>query len=101
MDISKSEMTPLIFVSEAFMIDAQKMKNCRMKVVNVNGVLRDIVTVIVRGPVGGPALAPAASHPHRETAPVMVPAEVAGIEPALTVTSAPKFAAPDHKGVIQ
>ena len=43
----------------------------------------------------------AAGHPHRETAPVMVPAEVAGIEPALTVTSAPKFAAPDHKGVIQ
>ncbi len=101
MDISKSEMTPLIFVGEALVIDSKEMQNCRMKVVNVDWVLRDIVTVIVRGPVGSSWLAPAASHPHRETAPVMIPPEVAGVEPALTVTCAAEFAAPDYKGIIQ
>ena len=96
MNICEAEVTPLIFVGEALVIDSKEMQNCRMKVVNVDWVLRNIVTVIVRGPVGSSWLAPAASHPHRETAAVMIPPEVAGIESALTVTRAPKFAAPNY-----
>ena len=60
MNICEAEVTPLIFVGEALVIDSKEMQNCRMKVVNVDWVLRDIVTVIVRGPVGSSWLAPAA-----------------------------------------
>ena len=52
MNICEAEVTALIFVGEALVIDSKEMQNCRMKVVNVDWVLRNIVTVIVRGPVG-------------------------------------------------
>ena len=40
------------------MIDAQKMKNGSMEVVNMNGILRDVVAVIVRSAIGGSPFAP-------------------------------------------
>ena len=46
MNICEAEVTALIFVGEALVINSKEMQNCRMKVVNVDWVLRDIVTVI-------------------------------------------------------
>ena len=101
MNIGKTKVSPLIFVGEAFVIDTEKVKNGCVKIVNMNRILSNVVTVVVRRSVGGSRLAPAASHPHRETAPVMVPSEVAGIESPLAVTCATEFATPDDKGIIQ
>tara|TARA_B100000963_G_C22267728_1_gene511361 strand:+ start:269 stop:547 length:279 start_codon:yes stop_codon:yes gene_type:complete len=83
------------------MIDAQKMKNGSMEVVNMNGILRDVVAVIVRSAIGGSPFAPSTSHPHREAASVMVTAEVSSVKSALAVTCATEFASPDHQGVLQ
>ena len=101
MNIGKTKVSSLIFVGEALVIDTEKVKNGCVKIVNMDRILSNVVTVVVRRSVGGSRLAPSASHPHRETAPVMVPPEVAGIESPLTVTRATKFATPDDKGIIQ
>ena len=50
MDISQSEVTSLVSVSQPFVVDAQQMQNRRLEIVNVDPVLGNVDAVVVRLP---------------------------------------------------
>ena len=71
--IGEPVVAPLITVGEAFMVDPHQMLNGRVKVMNVDGVLGDVVTPIVCLTVGDAALYAATSKPYGKAAWMMVP----------------------------
>src|SRR5262245_9629326 len=83
------------------MVEAQQLKHCRMEIADVNGVLDDIVTEVVRLAVDGPTLDAAAGHPHREAARMMIPAVVLLGESTLRVDGPSELAAPDDEGFVE
>ena len=60
----KALVQPLILKGELIVIDAQLVQNRGIHVTNVNGVLDDIVAVVISLTVFEPALYSGAGHPH-------------------------------------
>src|SRR5688500_18593789 len=77
------------------------MEGGGIQVVNRDGILGHIVTIIVGFAVSDPRLNPAASHPDGETTAVMIPAIVFRLDFTLAVNGAPKLPAPDHEGIFE
>jgi hypothetical protein len=63
MHVGQSMASALEFVSQTFVIDAQQMQHRGMKIMHVHGVLRDVVTEIVRLAEGKAGPNAAARHP--------------------------------------
>src|SRR5215831_19119494 len=83
------------------MVDAQAVQHCSLDVVDVHGILKNVVAVVVSLPDGEAALDAASSHPHTETAGVMIAAVVCGGEFTLAVDRASELSAPDHQRIVQ
>jgi hypothetical protein len=66
MYVGKSKTPPLILERESFVIDPQHMHDRRLEIVNMDGILNDIVSVGVRLAVGKPRPYATASHPDGE-----------------------------------
>ena len=62
-DIGEAVAAALEFVGEAFVIDAEEVEDGRVQVVDVHGVFRDVVAVIVGFTVGDTRLYAATGHP--------------------------------------
>ena len=71
-NIGQPKVTPLITVSEAFMVDTHEMLDGRVKVMHVDGILCNVVAPIVGLAVGDATLYATACKPDRKTARMMV-----------------------------
>ncbi len=87
-------------VGEPFVIDAQDMENGGMQVVDVDGILGDVVAIIVGSAIGDAFFDAGAGKPVGKTARMMVPAKAAG-EIALREAGPAELAPPDHQRVFE
>jgi hypothetical protein len=81
-DVSQSEVASLIFKGQSCVVDPRKEQDCRVQVVDVDGILRDVVTEIVRLAYSYAALNSASCQPHRKAAGMMVTAVLGFSHPA-------------------
>src|SRR5437868_6295871 len=70
-DVGEPKVTALEAVGEAFVIEPQAMEDGGVEIVNVDGILRHVVTELVGFPIGDPRLDPASGHPDGVIATVM------------------------------
>lgn len=101
MYIREAKAPALVFERELFMVDAQKVEQGCLEVVNVYRVLCDIVAEVVRFAVGNSRLDAAAGHPYGETSRVMITTVVFRRELSLGIAGPAKLAAPYHQRIIQ
>ena len=83
------------------MVDTHQVKHGGMHVVNMHGVLDDIVAEIVRLTVSLSAFDTATRHPGAEATRMVVATVAIFGHLALAVSRATKFTAPHHEGVFQ
>ena len=72
--ICEAEVTTLVTVGQLGMSNAEKVEQCRIEVMDADGVFRDVVAVVIRGAIRGSALDTRAKHKHRETPWVVIAA---------------------------
>ena len=101
MHIGETKTAALEAVGETLVIDAEKVHESGVEIVNVDRVLDDVVAVLVGLADRRAGFDAAAGEPHAEAAGMMIATEVVAAEFALGVVGATKFAAPDDKGVLQ
>ena len=101
MHIRQSEIAALEAERELFVVDAKCVQNRRVQIVNMDGLIDDVVTEVVSFAIDLPAFDATACHPHCEVARMMVATVVVFGQRSLTVDRAPKFSAPDHQRIIQ
>ena len=95
-------MTALEFVGEAFVVDAQKVQDSSLEIVDVNFVLDGVEAELVAPAVTHAGLHTAARHPQRECVGMMIAAPLLRLlNLALQKRRAPKFAAPNDERVVE
>ena len=99
--IRQPEISALVAKRQFFMVDAHQVQNGGIQIMNVNGVLGDVVREVIRLAVLKTGLHTPASHPHRPTPRVMVTSVIFSCQRALAVHGASEFPAPDHQSVVQ
>ena len=82
-------------------MDAKLIKDGRVEVADMHGVLDDVVAVVVGFAIFDPPFYTAAGHPHGKTATVVVASVVVLGQLALGVDCAAKFTAPDDERIIK
>ena len=97
MHICETEVSSLISVGEAFVIETEKMEQGGVQVVNVDRIDRDVEAKIIGLTVNVSSLDATACQPHGE-APIVV---VASVVSPLDHRCAPEFSAPDDERVFQ
>ncbi len=101
-DIGEAEVAALGAEGEALVVEAEAVEEGGLDIVDVDGVLDDIVAEFVGGAVDGAGLNAAAGHPHGEGFGVVVAAAGAaegGV--AFDHGGAAEFAAPDDEGFVE
>jgi len=83
------------------MIDAQKMHDGSLKIVDMNGFFSYIVAKIIGFTVGHSFFDPTSCHPGTKAFRMMVPPIIGFGQCPLRITSPAKFSAPDHQGFVQ
>src|SRR5438309_718816 len=73
-DVGEAEAAALEFVDQLFVVDAQEFQDRRLEVVDVDGVLDDVVAEVVAGAVRNSRLDAGAGEPEREGVGMMVAA---------------------------
>lgn len=76
-DVGQPETSALVFESQALVVDTHQVEDRSIEVVDVNRSIDDVVAVLVGLAIDVAAFDTAACHPDRETAGVMVTAEIA------------------------
>src|SRR5579884_1918885 len=94
-------MSSLVFVGQFRVIDAEAMQNSGLQIVNVNGILDNVIAVVVGLAVRNPRFNPAAGQPHCKATRMMVAAIVIGCQTPLAIYSPSELAAPDYEGIVQ
>src|SRR5438128_363739 len=92
-DVSQPEIAPLRAINKLLMIDPQTVQHRRVEIVHVQAVLQQVIGKIIRLSQHHAALDPAAGHPDREAARMMIAAETVGGDRALRISRSPEFAA--------
>ena len=72
-----------------------------MQIVDMDGILDDVVAEVVRRAVGHSALDAAAGHPDGETARMMIATVIVGRQLALAIHGAAELTAPNDQRVVQ
>src|SRR6516225_5136306 len=75
----------LILEGEPLVVESQKIQHGGMKVMNMNGIVHDVVRKVIGLSVNCPPLRSTAGHPHRETPRMMIAAVVLFRESPLRV----------------
>ena len=83
------------------MIDAEKVQCGGVQILNVNGILGDVVAEVVGRSVGRSRLHSSAGHPDGETARMMVATCLGAVPFSLAGDATTEFAAPDYESVIE
>ena len=117
-NVGQAEVSSLVPVRQAFVINAEQMQDGRIEIVDVHRArrppfltrlrsqrhavgIRDVVAVIVGASVGDTWFDSAARHPGGEAARVVIAAVVFFREISLAIHSAAEFAAPHKQRVFQ
>ena len=100
-DVGEAVVAALEFEGELFVIDAEEVEEGGVEVVNADGILCNVVGVVVGFADGLTGFNAAAGEPHGEAAGVVVATEALWREVALAVNGASEFAAPDDEGVLK
>jgi hypothetical protein len=82
-DIGETVVAAFEAVGEAFVVDADEMKDGRMEVVDVHRIADDVVAELIRLTEHDARLNAAARHPDREAARMMITTEVVLLNLAL------------------
>jgi len=77
------------------------MQNRRVEVVDVNGILGDVITQFIGCAVSESTFETTAREPHGECVGVMVAAEELGVVASFVHRRAPELATPDHQSGIE
>src|SRR5215211_495547 len=94
--VGQAEVAALEAEGQLLVVDPKQVQQRRLEVVDVDGVLGDVVAEVVACVVGKAPLRPAAGHPDREAIGVVVAAVDLGVvQVALPEHGAPELAAPD------
>ena len=101
MNICKAVIPSLVAKGQPLMVDAHLMKNGRLHVMDMNGLVGDVHAVIVRRSVTHPLAHPCACEPLGETIRMVITAVVLLGQLALAVDRTPEFPAPDHQRVVK
>src|SRR5262245_31958749 len=87
------------------MVEAQKLEDRGVEIMNMNGILNRSKPEFISGPVNIAAADAAAGHPHRKPVMIVVTAvDFSGIGAGsgkLNSGCASKFTAPNHEGVVK
>ena len=83
------------------MINAQTVQNCGVQIADMNGIVHNVVAVVIRLTVLNSSLDAAASHPDSEAATVMVTTVFFAGQAALSVDGAAELTAPHNQCFIQ
>ena len=95
-------MATLEAIGQLFMVDAEKMHDRGLKIMNMHFVLHRIETEVVGGPVGHSGFSSASRHPYGEGIRVVVASpSLAVLDVTLNEWRAAKFASPDDQGVVE
>jgi len=81
------------------MIDAHRVQNGGVKIMNMNGILDNVVAKLVGFAVTKSGLEPTTGEKHRETSGMMIATVIA--DSALRINRAAKLTAPNHQGILQ
>src|SRR5687767_9765863 len=88
-------------ISETAVIDPQEVEHRGVEIVHVYAALVDVVAEVVGAAMDVAGFDPAAGHPDRKTARMMIAPVDAARSAALRVDGAAELAAPDHQGVVE
>ena len=101
LDAGQALVEPLIAEGESLMVETQQPEHGGVEVVDVHGVLDDVVGEIVGFAVDGPGPRAAAGHPHGEAAGMMIAAVVVVAQAALGIDGPAEFASPDDECFVE
>jgi hypothetical protein len=100
-DVGETVAAALEAEGQFCVVDAQAVEQRCVQVVDVDGVLGDVVAVVVGAPVSLPAFDAASGQPQTETSRMMIPSVVILREISLAIDGATELAAPDDQRVIE
>ena len=83
------------------MINTHTIEDGSVQLIQVHGILGDVIAKIIGGTVGDAGLDAGAGDPHAEIARVMIAPVILAREFALAVPSPTEFTTKNHEGVIQ
>src|SRR5262249_32917348 len=95
MHISQSEVAALVFERQACMVNAQRMEDRCVKIVDMHRILSNIVGIIICLPQTVPRLYASSRHPDRKAARMVVAAVIVSRHRALAIHRATEFSGPD------
>lgn len=101
MHIGQSVAAALEAKSQFCVVDAQAVEQCGVQVVDVDGILGDVVAVVVRAAVSLPTFDAASGQPQTEAAWMVISSVVVLREVSLAIHRSPKFSAPDNQRVFE
>ena len=77
------------------------MKDCCVKVVNMDGVFKDVVAIIVGFSDGDSFFDSCSSHPHAEALGMMITSIIFASQFSLTVGGSPKLSTPNDECFVE
>ena len=101
LDAGKALLQALKGKTEAVVVDTHAVQDSGVHLVEVNGVLRNVVAEVISRSVAHACLDTSAGHPHAEVAGVVVTAVVLPCQFALAIGSTPEFTAENNQRVLQ
>src|SRR3954451_1145022 len=101
-DVRQTVVPALEAVGQAFVVEAEQVEDGRLEVVDVDGVVADLVAEVVGAAVGGAGADAAAGHEEGEAVGVVVAAHCLAVGgAALLEGGAAEFAAADDQGALE
>jgi hypothetical protein len=102
MHIREAEVAALELVGQALVIDAKKMKERGLEIVDVDGIFHGVESEVIGCAVGDTGLDSTSGHPNGEGVGMMIAAPTrAVVEIPLDKRSSSKLTAPNNQGVVE
>ena len=98
--IRQPEVAALIPIREAFVVDAEKVQNGGVKIVDVNDIFHGVIAEVVGGAVGEARADAAAGEPQGEAFHMVVAAELLAFA-VLSHRRAAELTAPHHERLVE
>ena len=78
MDIGQTVPSTLMPKGQTLMVDAQQMEHGGLEVVNMHGILHNIIAEIIRLAIGDPGFYAPSGHPYSKTSRMVVTSVIIG-----------------------
>src|SRR5437867_30052 len=100
-DVGQPEVAALVLERQLRVIDSEALQDGGLQIVDVNGIFGDVIAIVISIAVDDARLYAAPRQPHGEAARMVVASVIGFGQPALTINSSSKLAAPHDQGVFQ